>query len=686
MTSLADALLRPSSVALVGASDDPAKTSGRPQRFLAQAGFAGCVFPVNPTRKTVQGERAWPSLSSLPQVPDHVFVLSPSESVIDAVRQCVRLGVPLVTILADGFSEQGEAGRAREADLRDVLAGTRTRVIGPSSIGVVNPRNGLLLTANAAFGEMQPRNGRVFVASHSGSMIGALVSRGLSRGVNFAGLVSVGNEADLSLGEICEATVDDPGIDGYMLFLESMRHSRALQKFAYEAAQRGKPVVAYKLGRSQAAARMALTHTGALAGEDTVADAFLKDCGIARVGVLDALLETLPLARTIDSHSRGQRRPCIGVVTTTGGGAAMAVDQLGLRNIDVQPPSQDTLAKLRAAGVRANPGVVLDLTLAGTKPSVMKATLEVMCGAPEFDLVLVTIGSSARLYPELAVAPLLEAGERRAPLAVMLVPDAPQALAALTEGGIPCFRSPEGCADAIAAVFSRRAARAPMPLQRAGAGAALSEFDAYAVLDAVRVPHAPAVKLRFRDAVPQLPFEYPVVAKLCSAAIAHKTEAGGVVLGIRDASELAAALQRLQQNAELYAPGAKCDEAIVQPMLAGVAEALVGYRVDPEAGPMVMLAAGGIWTEVIRERSMRLAPVDIDDARQMISEVRMLGATAARRGHPTGDLEALARVVSSLSQLATAAPHVVEAEINPVKILADGAFAVDALVYVQPAR
>ncbi|MBC5767863.1 acetate--CoA ligase family protein [Ramlibacter albus] len=683
MSRLADALMRPRSVALVGASDDPAKTSGRPQRFLAESGYAGRVMPVNPGRATVQGQQAWPSLAALPEVPDHVFILSPTDSVAAALGECVRLGVPLVTVLADGFSEEGEEGRSREQELRALLEGSRTRLVGPSSIGVVNPRNGLLLTANAAFAEPQARDGRVFVASHSGSMIGALVSRGRARGIGFAGLVSVGNEADLSLGEICEATLDDEGIDGYLLFLESMRHAHALHRFAAAAAARGKPVVAYKLGRSEAAARMAVTHTGALAGEDAVADAFLKDCGIARVGVLDALLETLPLARRVSLRS--VRRSRVGVVTTTGGGAAMAVDQLGIRGVTVEPPSEATLARLNSAGVKARPGTVLDLTLAGTRAEVMSAALDVMLSAPEFDLVLATIGSSARLQPELAVAPLLRAGKGEKPLAVMLVPEAPQALATLTEAGIPSFRSPESCADAIAAVFARRPARPPLPHRSAAAGKSLSEFDAYALLDSLDVPHAPAVKLRFDEPLPRLPFEYPVVAKICSADIQHKTEAGGVMLGIRDETSLRDALQQLRANALRHAPSANVEEALVQPMVAGVAEALVGYRVDAEAGPIVMVAAGGIWTELVRERSVRLAPVSVEEAREMVAEVRMLQAAAGRRGQQAGDLEALAQAIAAFSQLATRAEHVLEAEINPLKILPDGVAAVDALVVVAAA-
>ena len=686
--ALAAALLSPRSVALVGASDDPGKTAARPQQYLQRAGYRGTVYPINPRRETVLGAPAWPSLSALPEVPEHVFVLSPTDSVLPTLEECARLGVRLVTVLASGFSETGAEGAAREQALGDLARRSGMRLVGPSSIGVVNPRNGLILTANAAFAEPDLPVGRVFVASHSGSMIGALVSRGKARGVGFAGLVSVGGEADLSLGEICAATLDDPGIDGYLLFLETLHHGDALRRFALEAARRGKPVVAYKLGRSEAAAEMATTHTGALAGEDDIADAFLKDSGIARVGVIEALLETFPLAHRLPLGT-GTAPRRVGVVTTTGGGAAMAVDQLGIRGVTVQPPSADTLAKLQEQGIVVAPGRVVDLTLAGVKYEVMKAALDVLLEAPEFDLVLATIGSSARFQPDLAVKPIIDSARHRTPLAAMLVPDAPVALARLTEAGVPCFRSPEACADAIAAVFARRVPSADLPrLPPPGSAAPLSEADAYAVLDRLGVPYAAFATAPLGGPVPALPFDFPVVAKVCSAAIPHKTEVGGVVLGIADADALGAAMARLRASLAERAPGVACDTLLVQRSARGLAEVLIGYRIDPDAGPVILLAAGGIWAEVMRDRAIRLAPVSVETAREMIAEVTSLQTVAGLRGRPRGDLEALARAVSALSQIALRPElRIREAEINPLMVMPEhqGVLAVDALILQSPA-
>lgn len=683
--ALAQALIYPQSIALYGASDDPTKMGGRPVQFLQRSGYAGRIYPINPKREDVQGLKAWPDLGSLPEVPDHVFVLTPTDTVLDAVRACAARGVKLVSVLASGFSESGPEGIEREAALRDLARETGIRILGPSSLGVVNPRTGLVLTANAAFAEPDLPVGKVFVASHSGSMIGALVSRGKARGVGFAGLVSVGSEVDLNVGEICRATLDDPGIEGYLLFLESLHHGDALQRFAREAAARGKPVIAYKLGRSEAAAEMATTHTGALAGEDDIADAFLKDLGIARVDMLESLLEAFPLAQRMplpSAHAKPGRR--VGVVTTTGGGAAMVVDQLCVRGVEVQLPSEATLARLKAAGIPGNAGRVLDLTLAGTRYEVMKQALSILLDAPEFDLVIAVVGSSARFQPELAVKPIVDSANHSKPLLAMLVPDAPQALAQLTQAGVPCFRTPEGCADVVASVLARRTPGTPASSKRGNsAGDFISEAQAYAVLDTLNVPHAPVLTAALSGPVPTLPFPYPVVAKLCSAQIPHKTEVGGVMLGVNSPEALSESFSTLRTRLVERAPNVQCDEVLLQPMCRGLAEVLVGYRIDADAGPIVMLAAGGIWAEVARDRSIRLAPVSVETAFEMISEVRALQTLRGLRGKSRGDLAALAQAISALSQLAVRPElHVLEAEVNPMLVMAEGegVLAVDALL------
>lgn len=647
-------LLHPRSVAVIGASDDGTKTTGRPLRFLRQAGYAGKVYPVNPNRATVQGEKAWGSVEELPEVPEHAYIVTPTQHALDAVERCGRAGVTVATVLAAGFSEAGAEGLEREQALRRIVADTGIRVVGPSSLGVANMRDGMLLTANAAFAEPDLPKGSIFAASHSGTMIGSLLSRGKARGVGFAGLVSAGNEIDLSVGEICAATLDDPQITGYLLFLEALRQADKLRAFALAAAERGRPVIAYKLGRSDAGAELSKTHTGALAGEDDVADAFFRDCGIARVHTLDGLLEGMPLVGRVPIRKGAPAR--VGVVTTTGGGAAMVVDQLGVRGVKVER--------------------FVDLTLAGTKYEVMKGALDELLAAPDLDLVVAVPGSSARHEPHLAVRPVIDSAGADKPLACFVVPDAPQALAQLTQAGVPNFRTPESCADAIAAAFGRRL-RVTAALRRwaeAGTGHLLDELASYELLSGLGIAVAPHEAL----SEPSTTLPYPVAVKVLSADIPHKTEAGGVVLDVKDPPRLGEAMEAIRSRTGV-------GRFLVQSMESGLGEALVGYRVDPQVGPIVMLAAGGILAELHRDRSIRLAPVDIEAAREMVAEVRALRALAGFRGRPRGDLEALAAAVVALSKLALGTDvRVLEAEVNPMIVRGEGrgAVAVDALVRV----
>nr|CAD6615863.1 CoA-binding protein [Rhizobium sp. Khangiran2] len=676
MTLSSAALLRPQSLALIGVSDDPSKTAGRPLQFLRRAGFDGEIFVVNPRRETVQGEKAYKSLADLPKRPDHAFILTDAEKALDALEECERLGVPVATMLSSGFAEAGERGIANQARLEDILARGTIRLVGPSSIGVVNLHNGLTLTANAAFAEPDLPKGGIFVGSHSGSLIGALVSRGKRKGIGFAGLVSVGAETDLSIGEICLATLDDPQITSYMLFIETLRHADKLQEFALEAAKRGKPVAAFKLGRSEEAAELAVSHTGSLAGADEVADIFLAELGIARVESFEGLLEVMPLLQQVPASLDGPRRGRVGVVTTTGGGAAMAVDQMALRGVDVVPASEETRARLREKGIEPGEGRIIDLTLAGTRYDVMKATLDILRSAPEFDLVLATAGSSARFNPELVVQPAVDAArEPGHPLAVFLVPDAPDAARLLAKAGVPAFQDPETCGDAIAAALHRRAPTRSTPLDSSafiGETTVLDEVSCYRLLEHHGLTSAPYIVLKVGDPVPQLPFAYPVVAKVLDSRIAHKTDSGGVVLHIADAAQLGEAMQAIVSRVEENT-GIKATEILVQQMTRGVGEVLVGFRRDPQVGPLVVLAAGGIFTELYRDSTMRLAPVDRAAAMEMIHEIKASRILDGYRGAPKGDLDALADAIVSVSRLAAeTAPRVEEFEINPLLVLPHG--------------
>lgn len=686
--TLAQQIINPKTIAIVGASDDPTKTTARPQQFLEQSGFAGNIYYINPRRDTVQGVKAWPSLSDLPEVPDHVYIMTGAEHTINAVADCAELGIPVASILASGFSEAGPEGQEREARLLQAAAG-KVRLIGPSSLGTVNPHNGLMLTGNAAFGEPDTPKGGIFVASQSGSVIGALVSRARGRGIGFAGLVSVGGEADLSVGIICKAVVDDPNVTSFALFLESLSHADDMAEFAQAAAEAGKPVAVFKLGRSDAAAELSVSHTGALAGSDAEAEAFFQSCGFARVHHFEGLIESPALFEHIPAAKRTES-PRIGVVTTTGGGAAIMVDQIELNGLKVTTPSGALLQRLAEVDVEVPESLIIDLGLAGTRADVVSKTLTVMQDSGEFDLVVFTIGSSARLNPELAVQSIAENADHEVPVVAFTVPEAATAAEFLSKANVPTFRSPEAAGDALAAAFNRRpatiTARAAQP--ETSSSQVLDEAASAKVLASVGLPIAQSMELNVTavDSSITLPFDYPVVLKVLSEDIPHKSDVGGVQLNITDAAELVKAVNTIKENVAQHMPDVPVDRVLVQQMASkGLAEALLGYRVSQDVGPMVVLSTGGVMAELFEDSTVRLAPVDKPTAHEMIQEVRGLAIIRGYRNLPLGDTEALADAIVNISQLATAHPEVLEAEANPLQIHGEGngVLALDALIRMQ---
>lgn len=695
--SLAKALFEPRAVALIGVSDDAGKTAGRPLTFLRKHGYAGPVYPINPNRSAVQGERAYASLREAPGPVDHAYILVNTPAVEAAVSACAEAGVTVATILASGFAEAGEAGRERQRRILEIARGRGLRLVGPNSLGVIHTGAALALTANAAFAADSLPRGRLTVLSQSGSLIGTLLSRGAVRGIGFGKLISVGNEADLSVGEIGAALADDPDTDAFLLFLETIRAREEMTRFAALARHAGKPIVAYKLGRSEIGQALAVSHTGAMVGSDAAVDAFLRHHGILRVDHLETLLEIAPLVI-------GRRPPAgnrrVGAIATTGGGAAMVVDRLGVLGVEVAPASRDTIAKLRALNVPAEAGPIIDLTLAGTRYEVMRPALDMLMAAPEFGLVLATVGSSAQFQPELAVKPIVDCAREKKPLAVFLTPQADETLRLLAQHGIAAFRTPEACADAIAAYLAWRDPPAAVDtraetLAQAGAllqavqSEMLDEQQSLALFRVLGVPVVSSLVIDPSAPPPALPFAFPVAAKVLSRDITHKSDAGAVALEIASPAELGENARALVAVARQRHPGARVEGVLVEPMERGIAEVLVGYRLDAQAGPVVTLGMGGTLAEIYRDYTVRVAPVSATEAAAMIAEVRGLAVLQGYRGKPPGDIKALEDAIAALSTLATLSePVVLEAEINPliVKPEGQGAVAVDGVVRLAPAQ
>lgn len=688
-SALARALFTPAAVALVGASADEAKNTARPLRFMRKHGYAGRIYPINAGRAEVMGLPAFPSVAALPDAIDHAFVMVPGRHVPEVLEQCAARGASVVTVFSDGFAELGEAGMAAQQALAARARELGVRLLGPNSIGVVDVHSGAILSVNAVLETDTLHAGGISVISQSGSMLGALLSRGAARGLGFAKLVSVGNEADIGVGELVDVLVDDSATEVILLFLETIRDAAVLGPALRRARAAGKPVLVYKLGRSAQGEALAQSHTGALAGNDAAVDAFLRQHGAMRVELLETLFEAAPLARRHASAVPAlTRHPRIAVVTTTGGGAATVVDRLGLADVEAVAPPTAFIEHMAARGVKIRQTPIIDLTLAASAAQ-YRDLVEQMVQSDWCDAVLCVAGSSAQFHPHFAVRPIIEASAVPGkPLLAFLAPEATESLALLQEAGVPAFRTPESCADALACLF--RAARSRGEDEAADAPSVawpaelpahgdLSEFEAGAAFARLGVPVAPMALVSAQALQHAVP--YPVVAKICSRDILHKTEIGGVEVGVRDNEELARAAARLIDNAGRGAPTARIDGILVQRMEHRLLELMLGYRRDPLVGPIVMLSAGGITAELHRDVSLRPAPVSVAQAHEMIAEVRSTQLIRGFRGLPRGDVDALAQAIAAFSRLARVdGARVEEAEINPLFVRADGVVGVDCVL------
>ncbi len=654
--SLLASLFAPRCIALIGASADASRLTARAQIYLRRHGFPGTLYLVNRRRRAVPGEAAFARLADVPEPVDFAYVLLPTALVAEAIAECAAAHVRVAAILADGFADAGPEGASVQQEMLAVARAGGVRLLGPNSMGMINVTGRVACSVNAALeAESLPAGGLALI-SHSGGMMGALVSRAAARGIGFAKLIATGNEADLAAGEIVDLLVDDPETRAILLFLETIRDAGRMAAAARRAQAAKKPVIAYKLGRSEEAARLAVTHTGAMVGSDAAADAFFRASGIIRVDCLETLFEIPPLA-AFGPPARPHR--AVSVVATTGGGAAMVIDRLGLAGIGVAD--------------------MHDTTLAGAGKESVASALAKAGNTDGADLAIAVIGSSAQFRPHEAVAGVI-AGGREKPVVAFLAPEAGRSLRLLADQGIAAFRTPESCADAVRAWLDWRAPRTPPPLADPSFTTGLlaasdDEAGARAVLSALGLPDG--ARLVDPDAPP--PLAYPVALKAVAAGLAHKTEAGAVALNVADAAGLRMAAAGMRRRL-----GERIRGFLAQPMARGAADVLLGFRRDPSVGPIVVLGAGGVLAEIYRDVVVRLAPVSAGEANEMIAAVKGLEPARGYRGLSKGDLAALARTVALFSRLA-ALPEVAEAEINPLIVMAEGEGVVvaDALLKVE---
>ena len=691
-------LLRPSSIAIVGASEKVGPGLNA-WLTLQRLGYPGTVHLVTPSRPELFGQRTFPSLEAIGEPVDLVFIAVPKAAVVDTVRMAAERGVGGAAILSSGFGEAGADGVRAQAELASIARAHDLAVCGPNCLGFVN-----FAGRAAAWGTTIPDDlvrGRVAAVVQSGSIGIALLNAGRDIGLSY--LITSGNEAATTAAEYIDYLVDDDDVGVIIGFFEQLRQPQRFVAAARRAAALGKPVIVVKSGRSERGRAAVMAHTGAVAGSDEVCDAAFRAAGVMRVGSLDELIEMAALCAGLAGRPKARG---VGVLSPSGGEIALALDIAEAAALELPPvvAGAQRIEKLLPDFAHVtNP---LDLTWAGLyDPAVARQCAETLAAEPGVGMLVLLQDAPRSLATQQAerYARLLRAvGEGAAATATPLVVVSnlavdfhPAFAAAARDAGAPCLR---GTAEGLFAVarYARWATlppeetAAPSPARAAAAAEAWrrwsprensrapAEHEARTIVApyGIEGPRERFVRDPDEAAAAARDLGYPLVLKAMVPGVVHKTEHGLVRVGIRGDDEL-----RAEAVAMLERAGAGVLGLLVQEMVKPLAELLVGARVDPDFGPVIVVGGGGMLVEVYKDAAVRLAPVSEETARAMIKETRAATLLGGWRGRPPGDVAAAARVVARLSEfVADFREEVREVEINPLAVLERGVCALDCVI------
>ncbi len=676
-------LFAPRRVAVLGVSRSPEKLGHRLLRNLLAWEFPGEVFPVNPRGEAILGVKCVPRVQDLPGGLDLALVSLPAPAVVDAVRALGALGCRAAVVLTSGFGETGEAGRAGQRELARIARSTGVRIVGPNCMGVVNVAGRL---NGSYFWDVPRQPGGISFVSQSGAYGGLFFREVRARGLGVAKFLSIGNQVDLGFTECLDWLAADPETRVVALFVEAVRDGAGFVEAARRVT-RGKPVVAFKVGRGRAGQRAAGSHTGSLAGEYATYLAAFAAAGIVIAGETEEFFDAL---EALDAHAaRPPASDAVAILTVSGGPSVAAADAAEAAGLRVPALSEGLRQRLRehlpAFGADGNP---VDMT-PQMEPGGFAPTVHLVLGAPEMaGAVAIDIGLDHAAYGEAVAAAQAATGKP----VVACTADTPEVDRRLRAAGIPIFPTPERAVRAYRALWARVAGRhraapasrpprpLPAPLAAALAGAAgpLPHEVSRALLQHYGVGFpAEGTAASVEDALSVAgQIGYPVVVKTARAGLLHKTEAGGVILNVRDGSALREACRAL---AERFGPA----PVLVQQQVAPGLELLVGGRRDPLFGPTVVFGLGGVFAELLREVSVRLAPLGPDEATAVLREGRAAAALRGFRGTPPCDDGTLAVVLVGVGDLLVDQPAISEVDVNPLIARGDLAVAVDALIIVE---
>ena len=691
----------PRTIAVIGATEKPASVGRTILRNLLEHPPGATIFPINPHRSNVMGIRCYPNIAAIGEPVDLAIVITPASTVPDVVLECENAGVRSAVVISAGFAETGADGKERERKIREVLARGRMRLVGPNCVGIMNPRTGL----NATFAQSNALPGNIAFLSQSGALCTSILDWSRRENVGFSGFVSVGSMLDVSWGDLIYHFGDDAYTQSILIYMESISDARSFLSAAREVSLR-KPIIVIKPGRTEAARKAAASHTGAMTGADEVFEAAFRRCGILRVATIGELFD---MAEVLSKQPR-PKGPRLAVVTNAGGAGVLATDALlaaGGQLADISAETKDELNKLLpSAWSHANP---VD-TLGDSGPETYAKAVGIVSRDPGCDAVLSILAPQGMTEPETAANILSRAAEGTTkPLLASWMGGSRMQLAAnvLNEAKIPTFEYPDAAARSFAYMWQytsnlqalyeapeftgnlpedgpKRVASIIAEAQSKGR-TILTEHESKQILAAYDLPvTASKIALTADEAARAAEtLGFPVVLKLHSETVTHKSDRGGVQLDLQTADAVRAAFTTIQEE---FTKDSSFHGVTVQPMVKTSGyELILGSSTDPQFGPVMVFGLGGQLVEVLRDRTHALPPLTTTLARRMMERTKILKALHGIRGNKPVDLEKLEELLVRFSELVVENPRIADVEINPLLAGPDGIVALDARVILHPA-
>jgi len=694
-----DSLLRPGSVAVLGASSDKTRIGGRPIDYMLQRSFQGTIYPVNPNRSEIQGLRAYASVADLPEIPDTAIVAVPGPLAVQAMEDLGARGVKSAIMFTAGFAEMSEAGAAAQETILATANRYGMRLVGPNCLGLFNDTIGFypIFSSSLENGfppQPKPGSGTVGIASQSGAYGTHVFAVARNRGIATPICVTTGNEADVTIGDVIGWMAEDPGTDVIAAYAEGIRESGSLLA-ALDAARRArKPVIMMKVGTSAIGAHAAQSHTASIAGDDAVTNAVLAEFGVVRARTTEEMLDIAALA----TRRIYPVRNTLGVITISGGAGVLISDAAETVGLALPPMPDEAQARLKAMLPFAAPRNPVDCTAqAFNDITLVGRFMDSMVEDGGYSTVLAfftQVGGSPTIAPGLREQ--LRAVRERHPdrLYVLSVVARPEMVAEYEADGFTVFEDPTRAVVAIHAMgrfgeaFARASDGPPPQVPHVALPAATpGEAEAKRLLAQAGIDSAPEAACATADDAVQAAARFgdPVVMKILSPDIVHKSEIGGVLLNIAGANAVRAGFSTLLGRAGLAAPAARIEGVLVAKQLTGGVECIMGIQQDPVFGPVALFGLGGIFVEIIRDVALHRCPFGPDVAERMIRSIRAAPILLGARGRPPVDIAALATMLSRLSVFAhQAGPSLRSIDLNPVLAMPDGAYAVDAVLEIAP--